>query len=400
MYVSRVGLVFLVGIMFALGTSTAVAQQNYGSIQQHYSPGYNSGNSNQSVPYRSLSNRSLSDRNSNYRSVNYHNLTNGRIAIPWHQSLVKEREFDFGVVATASHQEHVFEFENTTESKLLLMSVRTSCGCTKPSVLTSEVEPGEMGRVKAVLETRKFQGKRGATLTVAVQKMGQTVEYGELQFAVRGKIRKDVVFNPGEVAFKNVSMTAESSQAVRVSYAGKPDWEITDIKSSSPHLTVESRETRRDLQTGRINYELIVKLDSSQPAGHLSEFLTIVTNDAKTTGMPIRVTGQVNPTLEAAPIKLGVISQGQKLRKKWIIRGESPFEIERIVANNPAIRFESSAGKKTLHIVNYTLDTSRLGKIEDEVTIVTKADSDSTTKVNFSAQIVAATMAGNRAPNP
>ncbi len=368
--------------LLGLVSSGAVTAQNYGSAQQSYSPGYNPIVQNQPVSQASFT------------------VTNkGRVAIPWYQSLVKEREYDFGVVATASKQEHIFEFENTTGSKLLLTSVRTSCGCTKPSVLTSEVNPGETGRVKAILETRKFQGKRGATLSVSVQKIGQTAEYGELQFAVRGKIRKDVVFDPGEVAFKDVSMSFGSDRAVRVSYAGNPNWKITGIKSSSPHVTVESKETRRDLQTGRINYELLVKLDPSQPAGHLSEFLTIVTNDAKTTGMPIRVTGQIKPALEAAPIQLGVVNQGHVLKKKWIVRGKSAFRIERIIANNPALHFEPSEGEKTLHIINYTLDTSRVGTVVDEVTIVTETSGESLTKVKFSAQIVSATLAGNREPS-
>ena len=50
--------------------------------------------------------------------------------LPWYQTLTDKREHDFGTVARASKQVHVFEFENNTGSDLLLNNVRTSCGCT------------------------------------------------------------------------------------------------------------------------------------------------------------------------------------------------------------------------------------------------------------------------------
>jgi hypothetical protein len=322
--------------------------------------------------------------------------SNRGVTIPWYQSLVKNREHDFGVVARASKQQHIFEFENTIGQELILTGVRTSCGCTKPAILTPTVKPGETGRIKAVLDTRSFHGAKGATLTVSVQKLGSVIEYGELQFAVKGKIRRDVVCNPGDVAFNDVLPSHDSTRNVRVSYAGNPQWKIVNVRSSSPNIAVSATEVSRNEKTRRIEYELQFKLDPSVPAGMINEFVTIETNDAKTTGMPIRVTGRVKPELEAAPIHLGILSQGKIVTKKWIVRGSGAFRVQQVKTNNPAIQFAESMGEKSVHILTYTLDTSQVGNIDDEISIVTTNSGQTATKVKFSAQIIPATTVSNK----
>ncbi len=74
--------------------------------------------------------------------------------------------------------------------------------------------------------------------------------------------------------------------------------------------------------------------------------------DAKTTGMPIQVTGRVKSELEAAPIHLGILSQGKIVTKKWIVRGSGAFRVQQVKTNNPAIQFAESVGEKSVHIFN------------------------------------------------
>ena len=277
---------------------------------------------------------------------------------------------------------------------MCLTGIRTSCGCTKPVILTSKVKPGETAKINAIFDTHHFHGPRGATVTVSVQKVGKSIDYGELQFSVKGQIRRDVVFSPGEIFFDDVTLTDDVVRAVRVSYAGDPQWQIVDVKSTSPKLTIEAKEVSRDLNSGRVDYDLLVKLDRKQSMGTFTEYVTIVTNDAKTTGMPIVVKGRVKPVIEAAPIRLGVLNQGKMIEKKLIVRGTNAFRIEQIITNKSEIQFAPAEGEKSLHLLIYTLDTSKAGTIDDELTIVTNTPGQRETKVKFSAQIVPATIAG------
>lgn len=310
------------------------------------------------------------------------------VYVPWTQDLVRDVEtnHDFGSVPTGSQQEHTFEFVNTTEDPLNLISVKASCGCTKPTVLTGLVQPGETAKVMAKFDTMKFRGEKAATVTVGINKLSAYPEYGEVQLSVKGKIRKDVVLTPGNISFYNVPATSAAQQTVKMKYAGNPLWQILRVESTNENIKAETRELKRE--GGRITYELIVKLSGSQPTGSFADQLYVITNDKLVNKMPIAVVGRVKPTLEAAPIKLGMIKQGTKVEKRFVIRGERPFEILEVRVGNKFISFAPATGEKSFHVLTYSLDTSTVGQINDTITVVTSDPDNSEKTVEFSARIV------------
>jgi hypothetical protein len=325
--------------------------------------------------------------------------TTMRSSLPWYQKLTDQREHDFGVVARASKQVHVFEFVNNSGADLFLNQVKTSCGCTKPQILTQHVKINEKARVQATFDTLKFFGKRGATLSVSMQKAGPVSEYAEVQFAVKGTIRRDVVLSPGQFEFQNVNVSESSQRTAKLWYAGKPDWKIIDVKSTNPNLSVALKELGRDTSLGKVNYELTVTLGDKQPAGQFNDNLTIVTNDPATTGMPVEVNGTVNTVINVSPIALGVVSQGQKIAKRLIIRSPEPISIDQIEASSSKIKFKPSEGKKTLHILSYTFDTTEPTDVNETITIVSTGAKSRKTKVSFSAQVVPSTQVVRPASN-
>lgn len=333
--------------------------------------------------------------NSTIRPNGTQALTASSMVRPWYANLTQDRDHDFGTVPFASTQEHTFEFTNNTGADLFLTYVKASCGCTKPTILTPQVKPNETAKIKAEFDTKNFYGARGATLTVSMNKAG-TNEYGELQLSVKGLIRRDVVLNPGEIDFQNVSISDAVQKTVRVLYAGRPDWAIQEVTSTNPNISAEVREIERNQATGRTSYEMIVSLNQNQPTGPFMETLTIVTNDAKTTNMPVRVGGNVKPLIDVAPINLGVVNKGQTITKKLIVRSPQAISIERIETGNDKIKFAETEGKKTLHILTYTLDTSEPVEIARSIKIVTKDDVTRETEVPFSVQIVPSTITSDK----
>ncbi len=318
------------------------------------------------------------------------------VLIPWSQKLLASvsTKHDFGAVPALSKQEHIFEFVNTTEDHLNLLHVKASCGCTKPTILTPSVAPGETAKVLAQFQTRQFRGEKSATVTVSIDRVGQYTQRGEVQFSVRGKIRKDVVMTPGEVNFSTIGASQTAQQIVKMKYAGSPLWQILKVKSTNPHLDVEAREIDRT-QTGRVAYELVVKVKDSMPAGSFHEELTVFTNDKNTPRMPVSVSGRVKPALEASSIQLGIIKQGTKVSKRFVVRGETPFSIKEIRIGNDRVNFAPSDGEKSLHVIPYTLDTQSAENIREKVTIIT-SDPDTPQKVvDFNVRIVPNVVAGS-----
>ena len=312
----------------------------------------------------------------------------------WTQQIAGEnRTHDFGTVPSFSKQEHVFEIKNDFEYPLYLIGVRASCGCTKPSLLSTSIQPGEVGKVLAKYDTKNFRGNKKATVSVIVRRDQPYIETGEIQFKVTGVIRRDVVVTPETVAFENVGLGENAKRTVQVLYAGNPNWKIEDVSTSNPNIKITTRELQRNPSTRRVDYELILELNDGQKVGAFLDQILLTTNDANNKKLAINVNGNVVSVVQVSPVKLGVLTKDEKIEKRLIVRGTRPFSIENVTAADSRIQFSPSNGSKTLHILTYTLDTSSVGQISSDITIQTDDPSQQSKMVSFEAQIVPATFA-------
>ena len=324
--------------------------------------------------------QSQAPNRSNYQTYSHN--------VHWSQQFKPNRRvMDFGAVPRASKQEVVFEFKNVLDQTIYLTGVRVSCGCTIAKILTDVVKPGEMAKIHARFDTMRFQGKKQATVSVSLRKDSPYREYSEVQFAVKGKIRQDVVFDPGEVSFRNVNPGESATRTVTIKYAGSPNWQIVDIKSSNKNIEVTKTELRRDRASRRIDYELSLKLSPEQGIGAFNDRLTIITNDQRQGQISVKIVGLIQPILKAAPVQLGVVAAGDKVERKLILKGSRPFEVRSIATGDNRIQFEPAQGKKTLHILKYSVDTSTVGTINSEIKIKTDDPGQPTATVKFDAQI-------------
>ena len=90
-----------------------------------------------------------------------------------------------------------------------------------------------------------------------------------------------------------------------------------------------------------------------------------------------------------------MVKQGVKVEKRFVIRGEQPFEIQEVRVSNKFISFVPPTGKKSFHVLKYSLDTSTVGQINDTITVVTSDPDNSEKTVEFSARIVPEFIAEN-----
>src|SRR3954447_26277682 len=155
------------------------------------------------------------------------------LAEAWATKLFSETKHDFGTVARGSDTSYRFAAKNIYKQDIELLSVRSSCGCTSPTIEKKTLKTGEIGYVTAVFNTRTFTGVHGATLTVEVRwNDGGNWLNGETQLRVDGNIRGDIVFTPGAVKFESVDQGAKAEQKVDVTYAGRADWKVSDVRGA------------------------------------------------------------------------------------------------------------------------------------------------------------------------
>lgn len=238
-------------------------------------------------------------------------------------NLFEDPNHDFGTVAKAATTEHRFYFTNTFNSPIHVKGVRTSCGCTTPSVVTDTVQPGETGCILAVFNTKTHSGARAATVTVTFDKPS----FAEVQLHVKGYIRTDVVFKPGEAMLGKIRQGTASSQEIALEYAGKPDWQITSTQCNEPFVHVAVQEKGRN--GGRIEYLLNVSIDESAPAGPLQSEILLHTNDRNLKTVSLRLTADIESTLSVSPnlLSLGKINTEDLPKQVLVLKGKTPFKI-------------------------------------------------------------------------
>ncbi|MCA9236724.1 MAG: DUF1573 domain-containing protein [Planctomycetales bacterium] len=296
----------------------------------------------------------------------------------WAEKMFGAREHDFGSVARGADTEYRFEITNIYKQDMHVVGVRSSCGCTSPSLANAAGETvGELtlktyekGYVVAKFNTRTHLGMKGATLTVTFG----SPYIAEVQVRVHGNIRSDVVFTPGAIEFGEVDQGLAHEQRVNVAYAGRSNWEIIDVTNDNDMFEVELNQVER--VGGRVSYNLLVRLRPETPAGYIKDQLTVVTNDDRPENqrIPLYVSGHVRPEFSVTPAQLvlGEMAPGAEVTKKIVVRGREPFKILDVNCGDDCFAFKTDSQSRTVHFVEVTFKAGEgPATLSTPITIVT-----------------------------
>jgi len=288
----------------------------------------------------------------------------------WARKMFETTSHDFGTVARGAKAEFRFVLSNIYVEDVHISGVRSSCGCTNVTVEKPLLKTYETGAVVASLNTQAFKGSKGATITVTFDRPFPA----EVQLHTHGYIRSDVVVHPGSIQLGSVDQGTSGETTVSVTYAGRSDWRIIDVRSVNPHLTAELQETRRD--AGQVAYDLTVRLAADAPMGYLRDHLMLVTNDYQQGQVPVLVEGVVQSGIVVSPASLfmGVIEPGQRVTKQLVVRGKKPFRILSVTCGDSCFEFDTSGETeaKPVHVIPVTfVATDHPGKVLQTIRIET-----------------------------
>ena len=271
-------------------------------------------------------------------------------AQPWANKMFEVRDHDFGVVARGSEQQFRFEFTNPYEEDVHIERVRSSCGCTSPSLEKSQISTFQTTAIVATFNTRTLRGAQGATLTVIFDKPFRA----EVRLLVKGYIRPDVVFQPGSVQFGDVVLGTPVERTITVQHAGAVDWEIRDVRSVNSFYQVFLKH--RTVTENRVDYQLLVRLTDKAPAGYLNDQLILVTNDLQNRELRLGVEGRISSPLTISPatLLLGPLAPGESVTRKLVVRGNKPFRILKLTSDGPGFESTPAEDARMLHLVPVT----------------------------------------------
>lgn len=283
----------------------------------------------------------------------------------WARKMFTETSHDLGTVAHGAKTEYRFQFKNLYVEDLHIASIRSSCGCTTPTLVfpgESQSQNGltlktyETGEVLATFNTHLMTGYKSATLTLTIDRPFSA----EVQLQVRGQILTEIAVNPNFVNLATVNQGQPAEKTVSITRTGRRDWKINDVRCANTNFEVEVLEKSRTLSS--VTYDLKVRLKNSAPAGAINDQLVLVTNDDRMPQFPIQVQGEVKPEISVTPSlwMAGSLNPGNEIKKALVIRNNSqkPFKILNIISDDQAITFrplDPSAPAKATYVVPLTL---------------------------------------------
>lgn len=297
-------------------------------------------------------------------------LSGGADAQEWAQKMFNKLNHDFGAVARGADTVYKFEVTNLYKQTMNIVGVRTSCGCTTPTIENNTIETHGKAYIVCRFNTHlNHVGQKGATVTVT---FGAPYP-AEVQLRVSGYIRGDVVFTPGAVEFGEVDEGQGRTQEIDVTYAGRETWEIIDVTNDNSNFEVELKETGRG--RGRVGYKLLVRLNEDLPVGYVKDQLTIVTNDhrAEHQRIPLFVAGKIRPEFSVTPenLVLGKIKPGEVVTRRIVVRGKEPFKIVDVDCGDDCFEFKTDPAAKSLHFVEVKFRAAAAGEMRTPIRIIT-----------------------------
>ncbi len=324
-------------------------------------------------------------------------LPDGGFAQDWAAAMFGHTSHDFGTVARGADCVHRFPLENIYLEDAHIASVRSSCGCTLPEVTKPFLKTYEQSEVIAKLDTRRFTGRKDSTLTVVFDKPFPA----EVQLHVYAFIRCDVVVQPGQARFESVEQGTAATQNLTVSYAGRDDWKIVDVRANRPCLEAVAVEQSRN--QGQVTYELQVTLNTDAPAGYLRDQLILVTNDRdpNTSQVPVPVEAVVVPGIQVRPnpLTLGILKPGQTVTRNLVVQAKQPFRVLEATGPDERFRFKLPDRPSVVQLVPVTFTAeASAGSVAGTIQLRTDLAKQSSLEVSVNGQVVAPTVPTKDAP--
>jgi hypothetical protein len=311
----------------------------------------------------------------------------------WAKKMFDETSHNFGTVARGAKTEHRFVFKNVYKEDLHVVGVRTSCGCTSPTVSKHDLKTGEQAEIVAKFNTHTFVGQHGATLTVTFDKPF----HAEVQLRVTGNIRGDVTFNPPFIDLGNLELGEGAERQVRVVRAGSFPWEIKDVRSVNSDFEVVLSKPQRN--GGQSAYDLTFRLKPGAPAGYVKGQLMLVTNDPRAVQIPMDVEGRVVAPVTVSPqlLAMGSVPSGGTVTKNVVVKANRPFKVTGVDCGDGCITCPAKPDPAVLHILPVTFKAGEaVGPIERELKISTDLGEGAVPSVLVQATVEPA--AGEAAP--
>jgi len=144
-----------------------------------------------------------------------------------------KRSHDFGVITDANDYTTTFSFTNTGSGTLVISEVKSTCGCTVPTLAKTVYAPGESATISVTFDPSGKSGLLNKSISVISNAQPQSVT----KLAIRADVRPLIDFK-FFLALGELVLGQQHTGRVVLSY-NDPELRITDLYATDPHFSVK-----------------------------------------------------------------------------------------------------------------------------------------------------------------
>lgn len=305
----------------------------------------------------------------------------------WARQMFTEFDHDFGVVPMGTNPVFKFKIKNKYEETIRIRGVTSSCGCTTASVSKNQLASQEEGELVCQFNSNVGLGFKQATITV------QFAEpfVGEVQVAVKGTIRNDVLIEPAQLEFGSFSPGKSPKLTTNLSRFMSPNWRIKDVRSVYSNVGVTLTPSYRGQD--KVVYELAAEIKPSAEPGRIQADLVVIATDGFTDAqIRIPMSGIVTSALTINPETLTFrsVNPGEEAKQRVILKADREFKLIDVTCEDRNFTVRADGKSSKVHFVEVLYTGEKPGTFEADLTFVTDLDTRTTGTMRAVATVVGA----------
>lgn len=281
-----------------------------------------------------------------------------------------ELTHDFGIVPRGSQLLHRFSWRNTSDKPMELIEYQRSCGCTTVSISPKVVEPGQLGHIEMLMDTKPFAGEKTVNLSL-VFGPGKPIS---AQYQIKAFSRGDIVYNPGHFGFGVINESTTPTMNVEIEYAGTLDFKILGVAEQPAGVDVKFAESYR--RTGGVGYHITTTLTKDIPSGDYKQTIQLRTNDPSNPILPVLVDATIRSSLTVVPDKLffGTVKAGSTMNRRVTLRSSLPFKVLAVEGQGPGLSAVVPQTTNSVHSILVQWRPVDAGELRAELRIRTDSE--------------------------
>ncbi|NIM98519.1 MAG: DUF1573 domain-containing protein [candidate division Zixibacteria bacterium] len=203
---------------------------------------------------------------------------------------LSETMWDFGYVPKTGTVSHTYRIKNIGDDTLIIVKVRTTCGCTTAPLSKQRLAPDEMADMEAVFDPRRIKvGETSKRLQVISDDPDNP--FTDVRFSAKVGMSNSLVrLTPTELNFDTVSQGTEEVRSLTLENISGEKLFIDVIEG--PGHAMDADLEARNLEPGE-SVQIHLKLKENAASGNLQTSLTLDFECSKVARVSIPIFGVI-----------------------------------------------------------------------------------------------------------